>query len=356
VIRSAWLAALVSVAMAETQTQQTLTIATWGGAYEAVQREVLFDPFTAQTGIVIETEAYTGGLDVLDDSPPDLVDMSMVETLAACDAGDLKTLDHSLLVDGADGTPALRDFEPGALQPCSVAHTVYATVIAYDSRAFPGRRPSRVADLFNLDDFPGPRALQASPYANLEWALMSYGVPRRELYDLLSTPRGLRLAFDRLDRLEGQVRWWRAGQTPVDWLESGQVAMASGYNGRFFSARLDGDSPIEIIWDGQVQERQTWVIPKDATHPDAALEFIRFATTTERMADIANRIAYGPTRLSASQRIGRHPGAGFDMRPHIPTHPYNATTAIRKDVLWYARTYLRVLQRFEQWRQGLNAD
>jgi putative spermidine/putrescine transport system substrate-binding protein len=233
-----------------------------------------------------------------------------------------------------------------------VAHSVYATVIAYDSRAFPGQRPSGVADLFDLDAFPGPRALQDSPYANLEWALMSYGVPRRELYELLSTPRGLRLAFDRLDSLTGQVDWWQAGQMPVEWLESGKVVMASGFNGRFFSARLDTNSPIEILWDGQVQEHQTWVIPQGAHHTDAATDFIRFATTTRRMADIANRIAYGPTRTSAHALISRHPGADFDMRPHIPTHPYNAATAITKDVLWYARTYQRVLQHFENWQNG----
>ena len=332
------------------QQPDRLTIATWGGAYESVQREVLFDPFTEQFGIVIETIAYTGGLAVLNESPPDLVDMSMVETLAACEAGALLPLDHSTLTEGADGTPAHRDFAPDALQPCSVAHSVYATVIAYDSRAFPSRRPSRVADLFDLDEFPGPRALQDSPYANLEWALMSYGVPRRELYDLLSTPRGLKLAFERLDQLAGQVQWWRAGQTPVELLESGSVVMASGYNGRFFSARLDTNSPIEILWDGQVQERQTWVIPQGAKNADVAVDFIRFATTTDRMVAIANHIAYGPTRQSASALIGRHPVADFDMRPHIPTHPYNSATSINKDVLWYARTYDRILERFEQWR------
>jgi putative spermidine/putrescine transport system substrate-binding protein len=347
-IKHLLLLGLAPLAMAE----PTLTIATWGGAYESVQREVLFDPFTEQTGIPIVTQAYNGGLAVLDDSPPDLIDMSMVETVSACETGRLQTLDHSTLVDGSDGTPARQDFAPGSLQPCSVAHSVYATVIAYDTRAFPGLRPSGVADLFNLEDFPGPRALQDSPYANLEWALLSYDVPRQNLYDLLSTQRGLQLAFERLDSLADQVFWWQAGQTPVDWLESGKVVMASGYNGRFFNARLDTNSPIEIIWDGQVQERQTWVIPQRADHSDAARDFIQFATTTERMAAIANHIAYGPTRNSAHALIGRHPSSGFDMRPHIPTHPYNASTAIRKDVLWYAQTYRRILQRFTDWRNG----
>lgn len=349
-IKSLLILGLVPLALAETP--PTLTIATWGGAYESVQREVLFDPFTEQTGITIETEAYNGGLAVLDDSPPDLIDMSMVETLAACETGRLQLLDHSTLAEGTDGTPARQDFASGTLQPCSVAHSVYATVIAYDSRAFPGQRPSGVADLFNLEDFPGPRALQDSPYANLEWALMSYDVPRKDLYDLLSTQRGLRLAFDRLENLADQVFWWQAGQTPVEWLESGKVVMASGFNGRFFSARLDTNSPIEILWDGQVQEHQTWVIPQGANHADAARAFIRFATTTGRMAAIANHIAYGPTRNSAHALISRHPEADFDMRPHIPTHPYNASTAISKDVLWYARTYQRILQQFEKWRNG----
>lgn len=349
--RTSGLIALLMLGLASAE--EPLRIATWGGAYEAVQQRVLFEPFTEATGIPVETVPYTGGLAVLDDDPPDLVDMSMTEVLAACRADRLAVLDHAGLAEGADGTPAGSDFIEGALHPCAVAHSVYATVIAYDSRAFGGRRPRTVADLFNLEAFPGPRALQAAPYANLEWALMAYGVPRRELYDLLSTPRGLDLAFQRLDRLAGELRWWRDGQHPVELLESGEVVMASGYNGRFFTARLDGDSPIEILWDGQLQERQAWVIPDGAARPEAAHRFIRFATTAERMVAIAEQIAYGPTRHSAAAGIGRHPETGRDMRPHIPTHPYNAATAIRKDVLWYARTYDRVNGRFEEWRATL---
>lgn len=348
-----WLLVTVASSLAE---EPALTIATWGGAYQEVQRKVLFDPFTAQTGIEINTRHYTGGLVILKQNPPDLVDMSMTEVLAACQGGELMPLDHSQLPPGIDGTSASRDFVEDALHPCALAHSVYATVIAYDSRAFPGRRPASLNDLFNLEEFPGDRVLQTSPYANLEWALMSYGVPRREVYDLLSTRRGLDLAFARLDSLRGHLRWWRDGQTPVSLLEAGEAVMASGYNGRFFSARLGNGSPIETIWDGQVQERQAWAIPTDAENPEAAKRFIRFATTTERMTAIAEHIAYGPTRRSASQRVGRHPQANIDMRPHIPTHPYNSANAIRKDVYWYARTYDRVRQRFDQWREDVLAQ
>jgi putative spermidine/putrescine transport system substrate-binding protein len=330
---------------------EVLTIATWGGAYEAAQREVLFEPFERQHGVRIETIDYNGGRAVLDD-PPELVDMAMSDAIAACRAGRLQPFDHATLPDGADGEPAGADFIAGALQRCSVTHTVYATVVAYDVRAFSGRRPTRIEDLFDTDAFAGPRALRRTPIANLEWALMSGGVPRQEIYDLLSTPRGLDLAFRRLERLRDHIVWWEDGQTPVELLESGEVVMASGYNGRFFAARMAGDSPIEILWDGQLQEYQTWVVPVGADHPELAAEFIRFATGTERLRELAERLAYGPARRSASRRVLRNPETGVDMRPHIPTHPFNSESAIRMDVIWYARTLERIRQRFDRWLEA----
>ena len=326
-----------------------LVIATWGGAYEAAQRAALFAPFTEATGIAIRTVAYDGGPDILGAEKPDLVDMAMSEAIAQCEAGRLRPLPHGDLPDGADGTPARSDFLKDTMQRCALTHTIYATVLAYDSRAFPGRPPTRIGDLFDTEHFPGPRALRRAPAAKLEWALMASGVPRREIYNLLSTDRGLDLAFERLERLRDDLVWWQDGAEPVALLESGRAVMASGYNGRFFSARLSGDSPIEIIWDGQIQEHQTWVIPRGAEHPEAAWAFVRFATGTPALTAFAERIAYGPARASAARLVRRHPEAGIDMRPHIPTHPYNSRNAIAMDEAWYARTLDRIRHRFEAW-------
>ena len=41
---------------------RTLTVATWGGAYEHSQKKAYFEPFTAKTGIRIRTARYNGGL------------------------------------------------------------------------------------------------------------------------------------------------------------------------------------------------------------------------------------------------------------------------------------------------------
>lgn len=332
-----------------------LTIATWGGAYEQAQRAALFEPFTARTGIEIRVAEYDGGLTELRARHADggvtwdLVDMTMSDTLTACREGLLRPLPHDDLPPSPEGTPARRDFIPGALTRCGIAHTAYATVIAYDRRAFPGIRPERVADLFDLKRFPGRRALQEAPFGNLEWALHAYGVPTADLYRLLSTRRGLRLALAKLDAVAHQVTWWQDGATPARLLEHGEVVMASGYNGRFFAAMADRGAPIEILWDGQIQELENWAIPAGSRHPAAALRFIRWATGTDALTRFARHLPYGPARRSASRRVAGHIGTGIDMQPHLPTHPSNDQNAIAKDVQWYARTHDRIRALFRRW-------
>ena len=97
--------------------------------------------------------------------------MTMADNGAACRQGLLEPIDHAWLPPAPDGTPASRDFIDGALTECGVAQIVYAMVAAYNRDAFPGERPARVRDIFDDRRFPGKRALQKSPEANLEWAL-----------------------------------------------------------------------------------------------------------------------------------------------------------------------------------------
>ncbi|WP_163560039.1 ABC transporter substrate-binding protein [Halomonas sp. NO4] len=336
------------------ESAEALTVLSWGGAYERAQREAWFDPFTAETGIPIEAARYDGGLAGLRDAvasgevPWDVIDMTRSDAMAACAEGLLEPLSPNLLAPAPDGTPPERDFLPDSFGRCAITHTLFATVVAYRRDAFPGQRPTAIGDLFDTQRFPGPRALQRTPAVNLEWGLLAYRVPREELYGLLSTRRGLALALDSLERLD-TIRWWEGGEQPVEWLLEGEVVMASGYNGRFFDAMVHRDAPIEILWDGQVQEHETWVIPRGARHPEAARDFIRFTTTTERLAELARRIPYGPARRSATRQVTTHPETGQDMRLHLPTHPLNAENAIVKDEAWYARTQERISDYFRDW-------
>ncbi len=334
---------------------RAITVASWGGPYEHSQVKAYFEPFTKATGIRIDVERYDGGLEELRQQVNgggltwDLMDMTMADNRAACRQGLLEPIDHSLLHPAPDGTPAAGDFVDGALTECGVAQIVYAMVAAYHRDAFPGERPARIRDLFDIHRFPGTRALQRGPEANLEWALRSYGVPRQDLYQLLSTERGLRLAFERLDRIRDHVIWWTSAGEPGEMLVSGEAVIVSEYNGRLFDLAAVQGHPIEIIWDGQVYELGSWGIPRGTRRLDDVLAFIRFATGTRPLADQAKYIAYGPARRSSMKLVSTHAETGVDMRPHLPTNPANFRTAILKDTEWYASLYDRIKARFDLW-------
>jgi len=338
------------------QGDRTLGVVTWGGAYEESQRAALFEPFTEATGIEVEVVRYDGGVEVLREQlaqagPPrwDVVDMIRAEARVACRAGLLEPFDPAILAPAPDGTPAAEDFIADAFGECFVTQLVYATVFAYDDRAFPGEKPRSVADFFDLERFPGKRALRKAPVGLFDWALRSYGVPRSQIYDLLSTERGLRLAFRRLDRIRDDLIWWRGGSEPVELLRNGEVVMATGYNGRFFHAQVVEGAPISVIWDSALLEHSTWAIPKGTPNRDLATRFIRFATSSERLGALANRISYGPARKSAQRRVGLHVTTGIPMRPHLPTAAPHLSQALHKDYEWYAQTADLRRRRFEEW-------
>jgi len=335
---------------------EPLTVVTWGGAYEAAQRAGIFEPFTEATGIELDIVRYDGGLDALRaevarGGPPewDVVDMIRSDARAACREGLLEPFSPAVLAPAPDGTPAEEDFIEGAFGECFVAQLVFATVIAYDDRAFPGEKPDSIDDFFDLGRFPGKRALRRAPVGMLDWALRSYGVPRAQIYDLLSTERGLRLAFERLDNIRHELEWWRGGAEPVQMLTSGRVVMAGGYHGRFFRAPAVEGAPISVIWDSALLEHNTWAIPRGTPDRERAEAFIAFATGSEALAAVANRISYGPARRSAQRRVGLHVDTGIPMEPHMPTAPRHLSRALVKDYAWYARTETLRWRRFEEW-------
>ena len=333
----------------------TLVITTWGGAYEAAQQQAYFAPFAREANIEIRLKAYDGGVAPLREGGAsggggwDVLDMSEPDAIAACAEGLLVPFHPGSLHPAPDGTPAHEDFLSGTFLDCGVIHLVYATVLAYDDRAFPGEKPRTVRDFFDLGRFPGPRALRRQPIALFEWALLSHGIPISQLYDLLSTERGMKLAVRRLDGIRDHIGWWDSGSEPPELLGRREVVMASGFNGRFFNARVNEGIPITVIWDGQLLDASVWAIAEDSPRRALAERFIAFATRAENMAALAHLIPYGPTRRSAIRRIGLHARSNVPMLAHMPTAPANLRRAIRSDSQWYARTETLRKRRFTDW-------
>lgn len=350
---AAALGATVCAASFASDTEDTIRVVSWGGAYEAAQQRAIFGPFAAATGTEVEVLVHDGGLEALETRAGpegwDAVDLTEDQAIAACRAGLLRRLDHDAILEPVPGVTLERDFMPGSFRRCSVAQNAFAAVIAYNDDAFPGVKPKRVEDFFDLDGFPGGRAVERSPDAILEWALMAEGVPASQVYDLLSTDRGLRLAFRKLDEIRDAIVWWEDVAEPSEMLRRGQASMAAGYNGRFFAAARDEGAPIVIVWDGRIVGYEVWAIPEASPQPAAAEAFVRFATAPQNMARLAENIPYGPTRRSAMDRIGLEPEKRFAMRDHLPNAPRHGARALVRDSDWYASTAALRQRRFKSW-------
>ena len=356
-MRPVRLAAALAFALAPVAQGEPLTVVSWGGPYEDAQSEAIFRPFTDATGIDIRVLGYDGSLGSIRERAAaegwDVIDMVEDRAIAGCEAGLLQPFDAEGIVVQDGDVPVRKDFVEGAFRPCSVAQNVFATVVAFDVPSFPGVKPSRIDDFFDVEAFPGKRAVRRSPDAILEWALLAEGVPARQVYDLLSTDRGLKLALRKLDGIRDHIVWWEDTGDPVRLLAEGEVTMAAGYNGRFFSASSRDGLPITIIWDGRLIGHEVWAIPGTSDRVSDSEAFIGFATRPEQLAALAELIPYGPARKSGHLRVGLKPDAAIPMRDHLPNAPQHGERFLTLDTVWYAHTKPLRDRRFEAW---LNED
>ena len=344
--------ALTAVATAATAAD--VTVMSWGGAYTQSQVEAYHKPFTAQTGInVISVDADNPATPIkaqveAGNVTVDVADVEYADAIRLCDEGMLEEIDHSILPPAPDGTPATEDFLPGALTDCAVASIVFSTVFAYDASKFPDG-PATIADFFDLEKFPGKRGMRKGAKANLEMALMGDGVPADEVYALLETDEGVDRAFAVLDKIKAETIWWEAGAQPPQLLADGEVAMTTAYNGRIFAAAVAEGKPFEVVWDGQVYEYDLFVIPKGAPNMDAAIEFIKFSTDTQRLADQAKWISYGPARKSSGDLVGLYQDGKTEMAPHMPTAAANLTNALASSYEYWVDRDSELNERFNAW-------
>ena len=332
-----------------------LTVVSWGGAYTRSQVKAYHEPFTKKTGIKISSEDYNGGLAQIKAQVEsgnvtwDVVDLEPSDVARACDEGLLEDIDHEMLPPAPDGTPASEDFLEGTLQPCSVPLIVWSTVYAYDSSKFPGAKPATISDFFDTGAFPGKRGLRKTPLVNMEWALMADGVPTSEVYEVLESEEGRDRAFAKLDTIKSSVVWWEAGAQPPQMLADGEVAMTSAYNGRLFNAIVKEKKPFVIVWDGQIWALDVWAIPKGAPNLQEALEFVKYSSTSEALAEQARWISYGPARQSSIAMISTHVETGEPMAGHMPTAPDNFKTALATNTPFWTDNQDELNEIFSNW-------
>ncbi|MDH3376052.1 MAG: ABC transporter substrate-binding protein [Gammaproteobacteria bacterium] len=357
-LTSATIAAAIGFGAASTAYAETeLVVVSWGGAYSASQQKAYHEPYmAANPGVkIINDDSASDGLAKLramneaGNVTWALVDMTASNAMLACDEGIALEIDHDTsLAPAPDGTPASKDFGDMIVSPCFIPQIVYSTTFGYrtDLAKVP---PTSIADVFDLEKIPGKRSLEKKPINNMEWALLADGVSGDDVYNELSTPEGVDRAFAKLDTIKDQVVWWEVGAQPAQLLSDGEVVIASSYNGRLFSAIEEEKQPIAMMWDWQMLDLDGWVVPKGGPHHDVVMTYLTWATDTQRLADQAKFISYGPARKSSAPMVGKHAELGIDMGPHMPTDPKNAKNTLLTGFEFWADNADDLTERFQAW-------
>jgi putative spermidine/putrescine transport system substrate-binding protein len=106
-----------------------------------------------------------------------------------------------------------------------------------------------------------------------------------------------------------------------------------------------------MMWDMQSFDLDGWIVPAGLPEDRLArvMDFLKFATDTQRLADQAKYISYGPARDSSAPLVGKHAELGIEMAPHMPTDPANATNVHIYDYEWWADNRDDLDAKFQAW-------
>lgn len=333
---------IAGIGMPAKSSARDLTVVSWGGAYQEAQRKAYFDPYMKQAGKKVLDESYNGEMAKIkamveaNSVTWDVVQVEAPELINACEQGLLEIIDWNKIGPKSDFIP------DAVMGECGVGTIVWATILAYDADKIKGEGPKSWADFWNVQKWPGKRALRKSAKFSMEIALLADGVKPADVYKVLSTEAGIQRAFKKLDELKPHLQWWEAGAQPPQWLAAGDVVMTSAYNGRISAAVKEGRN-FKIVWNGQLYALDSWVIVKGSPNLNQAYDFIKFASQPQNQAVSAAAIPYGPTHVKAVAAVD--PKIAIDL----PTYPANLKGSVAVDAEWWVDHQEELNERFNVW-------
>ena len=365
----------LSFVLSVTTSAFAVTVVSWGGAYTESQKLGYGDPTAAKLGIPVNWVDYTGGLSEIKAQKEagaitwDIMDVYAKDTIIGCDEGIFHEFDFDKdFLPAPDGTPASQDFFTGMPSKCAVGNILYSWNFAYNDEKIGDKKPKTIKDFFNTKKFPGKRAIYKGAMSNLEIALVADGVKASGSQaggDLLYRKMegaGIDRALNKIKKLctdpNGGCVFWNAGAQPPELLANGEVVMATGWNGRFFNAQMEG-TPLVQVWDAQILDYEYFALVKDGPNYASgdALKVLAEMTSTEGLAGSAKYIAYAPWRKSsiAIMEAGEpwFKDGKTNMVPHMPTAPANLKSHILMNPDYWADNQDEINEKWEAMKAGL---
>ena len=273
-----------------------VVFASWGGAFQDALRSSMLEPAAEVLGITISEDTTNGIQDVRAQISADSVAWDITEqALDVCvqlkNEGALEALDYTVI--STDGIPE------GLVDTHWIGLLNYSLVLGWRSDKYGDNGPKSWADFWDVEKFPGKRAMFGKVNHNLEAALMADGVAPGEVNAVLQSPGGMDRALDKLAEIAPHISvWYRGGSQAAQLLRDGEVDLIHIGNGRAESIIADG-APVAYTWNQATLDADCVLVPKGAPNRDLAMKVINEMISAESQARMAVAISYGPVNMTA---------------------------------------------------------
>ena len=320
---------------------ETVSYASYGGAYQEGVRKAILDHLPADHGMDVVDYTLQGGIsDVRTKVKGGANTIDVAELYGgycdmAADEGLLEKLDYSMIPNAA-GIPENLKHEYW------IGFTAYSTVMAYNTEVYKDNPPKSWADFFDTEKFPGPRAILGySAQTTLEIALMADGVPKDQIYPLDEDR-----AFAMMEKLKPNIAvYWDSGAQSTQLATSQEVDMLTIWAARIEAAIKEG-APFAYTLNDAVLDVECLVVPKGSPNPTGAMKLVNHLIDPHYQANLPDFIPYGPMNQDAFKMGLITP----EKAATIVTSSENLQKQLVTDMTYWFKNAARIQERWDQFK------
>lgn len=333
-----------STALSQDKSKRVVVV-TSGGAFEQQMAKNFYERFTKETGISVVPIAaniadQTTKVKLMAQSGE--VEWDLISSQPFDLFGEMSSYLADLGQNCEVVAEAAQKTIDGACKRYGILRSAGGGVLAYDTTEFPeGKRPQTWADFWDIEKFPGARALPdvGVPWWVLMAALQADGVAADKLF-----PLDLDRAFKKLDEIKPHVAvWWKSGDQIQQLFRNKEVSLAMMFSGRAVSLVNEG-IPLGYSWNGAPPDVAYWSVLDKAPNRDAAIDFVNFF-----YRDSASLQAF--TKGIGYDTAGREVVELMDpeARKQSAISQENWGTLAKLDAEWVAQNRDEILRRWSEW-------
>lgn len=336
------LLATTAFGSAAAQSQELVVVAS-GGAFQAALEEYFYESYEQATGVEIvhvptqEIQQYARlrAMVEVGNVEWDVVTSNPLDLFLNLDV--LQPLDCTRIPNAeAYGVP-------GTCGEYGLLRTIGATVIAYNTEAFPDGGPTSWAEFWDVETYPGTRCLTGYGGAigaatTMSIALMADGVAGDDLF-----PLDVERAIAKLREIRPHVvLWWGTGDQSMAAMRNRECDASAMWSGRVIQLINEGE-PIDITWNQSLDLVGLWSIPLGAPNLDLSYDFLNFfMANPENHLRFSMDMVYDTSNAEALALV-------LEDQLHLrSTHGPNLEAIVMPDYPWIAENADEVRIAFDE--------